>query len=968
MKGLTQFIMDLRAAQDTAEERKRINLEISNIRSKFSSSLNTYQKKKYMCKLIYIHLLGLTEEVKFGYTQAYELVRSSNFLEKQLGYLLVTILLNRGAMPQLSYAQEMIEKTHTDLMRDLRVDKDDVNMLALQFIASNFNFTLSVSLQESIVITNADTAIELWQEQTEMVYGLCVSPTTPKIVKKKAAAALLVMLRLCPSTLAINDNWIPRLLSLIDDTDLSLILSALPLASFLTEYKATHAKAIMPSVAQRLHSLVVDMKCPDEDLYYDIPSPWLVIKLLQLSERYFVSTGSFDSLDANTIQTLQLVVARSIQNALGSRGNQTSRNAHSAILFQAVSIVTYLDASPDALSGAIKALVHLVDSPETNNRYLALDTLIKLEARLIDKIPFSEHLDKIFSALHNKDISIRRKCIDLLYVVCDEFSYTQIVSHLLDYYPSAESSLKASISVKVALIAEKFATDSTWYVSSMLRLLSISGSGANLNVRADGMSEGEVWERVIQVIVNNEDLNIKACKYIVNLLRKSDGATESEALVKVAAFVLGEFGYKLPEQNNTEADHLGISTQFRILYELYFTSTLQSRPLILSALLKFVNRFPTEDFIPDILDLYEAETLSLDLEIQKRANEYLKLATMLLSDKKEDVTFARSLLVPLPPFEGKENKLLKQLGSIALVNKSTSSFSRVPTQKNAGHRQSPSPAPESANPFASEQKPHQLPLTKGWYDGYRRMLQYDAGIFYEDQFVKLTYKIQRSGPSYTIGLTIINNAARSAEAAITAFTVNDLTYDEDSNYIATITKSPDLTISERSTMEIEVRICDIIENKKGPVLPISYRCSGSFNSLRLKIPVVLLKGLSGTAMNSIDDFKKRWVQIGNLLGTEEGERSGVLTAPHRYNCAFLSSTLQRTGFAIVQKTPDNPEAIMMITGAGIIKTLKSNYGVLLLLRSTDHEAKHFQVTVRSTGGGLASLVFELLQEILGFQT
>lgn len=966
MKGLTQFIMDLRAAQDTAEERKRINLEISNIRSKFSGTLNTYQKKKYMCKLLYIHLLGLTEEVKFGFTQAYELMSSSNYSEKQLGYLLVTILLNRGGMSQLSYAQEMIEKTHDHLMRDLRVDNDDFNKLALLFIASNFNFTLSIPLQDSVIITNADSIIELWQEQTEMVYGLCVSPTSSKPVKKKASAALLTMLRLCPSTLATNDNWIPRLLSLIDDSDLSLILSALPLASFLTEYNASHAKAIMPSVAQRLHSLVVDLNCPPEDLYYNIPSPWLVIKLLQLAERYFVSSNSIDTLDSSTIQTLQIVVSRAIQNALNSRGTQTNGTAYSAILFQAVSIVTYLDPSPDALSGAIRALVLLVESPEINNRYLALDTLIKLEARSNMKVSFSDHLQNIFTALQNKDISIRRKCIDLLYVVCDASSYTQIVSHLLDYYPSAESSLKASISVKVALIAEKFATDSTWYVSSMLRSLSLSGPGLSSNARTDGISESVVWERVTQVIVNNEDLSIKACKYIVNLYRKSEGASESDALAKVAAFVLGEFGHKLVELDSTETNHFGIETQFSILYELYFRTNLQTRPMILNAFLKFVNNFPTADFIPDILDLFEAETLSLDLEIQKRANEYLKLATMLLSDKPDDVSFASSLLVPLPPFEGKENKLLKQLGSIALVNKSTSSFNKITSQKDE-ETGGILPNLEGSNPFATEQSPQKQPLTKDWYGGYRRMLQYDAGIFYEDQFIKLTYKINRSGALYTILFNIINSAAKTADTAITAFTVNDLIYEEDSNYIATITKTPELTIAERSSMEIEVRICDIIENKTGPILLMNYKCSGSFNSLRLKIPVVLLKGLSGTSMNSIDDFKKRWVQIGTLLGPDEGEKSGILTAPHRYNCPFLISTLQRAGFAIVQKTPDDPESNLMITGAGIIRTLKSNYGVLLLLRSTDQEAKQFQVTVRSTGGGLASLVFELLLEILGFQ-
>lgn len=967
MKGLTQFIMDLRATQDATEERKRINVEISNIRTKFDSSLTSYQQKKYVCKLIYIHLLGLTKEVAFGLDQAYGLVRSNNYLEKQLGYLLVAILLNRSGVSQLTFAQDLIERIHRDLIRDLRVDSDDINVLALLFIASNFNFS-PVKQEDSLVITDADPTIELWQEISQLIYGLCMSPTASKLVRKKASAALLVVLSLVPSELVTNDNWIPRLLSLIDETDLSLILSAVPLASFLTDYKHSYAKAIMPSVAQRLHSLVIDAKCPQEDYYYDMPSPWLVVKLLQLAERYFIRSGGSDSLDANTVQKIRLVVSKSIQNALVPRQAQTSRNAHSAVLFQAVAIATYLDASTEALSGAVYALVQLVESPETNTRYLALDTLVKLVARSEGKIPFVEHLDKIYSSLHNKDISVRRKAIDLLYIVCDETAYTQIVNHLLEYYPSAESNLQSDIAIKVALIAEKFATDLTWYVATMLKLLSLNASGVSADL---GVNGSEIWERVVQVTVNNEELTIKACKYIVNLLGKSSDNVLADSLTKASAFILGEFGHKLASSSEIDKEQFGINAQFRILYDAYFTATLQTRPLIMNSFLKFINHFPEADFVPDIMDLLEAETMSLDLEIQKRANECLKVATLLVGGNEEDVAFARSLLVPLPPFEKKENQLLRQLGSIAIVNRSSSSFTKTMTRPGSsdGSAQSGAQAPsQEQNPFNSEsQKSASLPLTSNWYGGYHRMLQYDAGIFYEDLFVKITYKVHRSGPSYTVGLTIINNAARTAGVSINAFTVHDLEYENDGTYVATITKNPDLTISDKTSLEIEARVCDLVKSKSGPILAINYKCSGSFNSLRLKIPVALLKCLTSTTMSSIDDFKTRWVQIGTSLGTEDGEFESFLTAPHRYNCPFLASSLQRVGFAIVQKTPDNPDAKILITAASILRTLKSNYGVLLLLRSTDLEARKFQLTVRSTSGGLSALICELLLEIFNFQ-
>lgn len=963
MRGLTRFITDLRAGQDTAQERKRINVEINNIRTKFASSLTSYQKRKYVCKLIYIHLLGLTDEVLFGVDHAYLLVNSSNYAEKQLGYLLVSILHSRGSLSQLTFAQQLMERVHSSLMRDLRVDSDETNILALLFIVSNFKF--SFCDESPIVITDTDPTVKLWQDITQMVYELCVSPTAPNRVKQKASAAMLVMLRLRPAELTVNDRWIPRLLAMIDDTELSLILSAAPLASFLTDLNPSYAKAIMPSVTQRLHALIVDAICPDEHMYYDVPCPWIVLKLLQLAENYFVRCSSH-ALDAGTIQDLRYVVSRTIKNALAPRQVQMSRNAHAAILFQAVSILTYLDASTDAVSATVRALVQLVDSADTNTRYLALDTLTKLKARSMSKISFSEHLDKIFSSLDDKDISVRRKAIDLLYIVCDESSYTRIVSRLFEYYPSAEASLQTSLSVKIALIAEQFTMDSTWYVYSMLRLLSISRC-ASQPVKADGAAAGEVWERVVQVIVNQEDLHIKTSKYIVKLLQRPDTAPTSESLVKAAAFVLGEYGYKLARQS-TKSELFGIDVQLRILYDFYFISGLQTRSLLMSAFLKFVSHFPSEDFVPLILDLFEAETYSIDIEIQKRANEYMRVATLLLSESQDDQEFARSLLVPVPPFEGKENKLLKQLGSVALVNRSMSTLKKSTGSLNGDSNDEILTLDSSADPFLPEPSSRQLPLSINWQDGYHRMLLYDAGIFYEDQLLKITYRIQRGGSSYSISFTVINNAAKTSGATITAFTVNNLIYEDNNGYVVTLTKNPELTIADRTTMVLEVRIIDMMQNNKGPVLLMSYKCSGSFNAVRLKIPVVLLKCMSGTTLNSTDDFKKRWVQIGTTLGVENGERSGLFQSPHRYNSPFLVGALQRMGFAIVQKTPENAYKNVMVTGAAIIHTIKSNFGVLVLLCSTDSDARQFQVTVRGTGVGLAANILELLQQILKLQS
>lgn len=86
-------------------EEKRINKEMANIRSKFKgqqktcsvyhvahslyllgcfieTNLNGYQKKKYVCKLLYMYILGW--DIEFGHLEAVNLIASTKYSEKQI--------------------------------------------------------------------------------------------------------------------------------------------------------------------------------------------------------------------------------------------------------------------------------------------------------------------------------------------------------------------------------------------------------------------------------------------------------------------------------------------------------------------------------------------------------------------------------------------------------------------------------------------------------------------------------------------------------------------------------------------------------------------------------------------------------------------------------------------------------------------------------------------------------------------
>lgn len=985
MKGLNQFIVDLRNAHDADEERKRINVEINNIHTKLALLLNSYQKKKYVCKLIYMHLMGYTAEVAFGVDTALELMRLPDYLEKQLGYLLVSVLTTRDG-PVTLFFGDLLEMVHVELVRDLRANSEDSNCLALQFIASNFHAMARSTSEPSPTVSDGDPAAPLWQELIDMVYSLCVSPVAQANTRKRAVAALNVMLKLYPTMVETNDNWIPRLVALVDDTDLSVVLAVVPLVRTLTDVRPAYARSIVPSIANRLSSLVVDHVCPEEYYYYEVPAPWLAIALIQLVEHFFLGVGAAEplttsDLDAKTVQRLRLVVARAIQDASRPVKGHPTRNTQLALLFQAVSLATFLDASPEAVAGATQALVTLLHSAETNTRYLVLDALVKLAARTGESVYFHDAADTVEAALRDKDVSVRRKAVDVLYAGCNASSYTRVVACLLDYYPMAESSLKNDIAVKVAVLAEKHATDLMWYVTTMLRLLAVGGLATRTGPGAD------IWERIIQIVVNNEDLHAKTAKYVMSLLRKPGHGTTPENLVKVAAFVLGEYGHTL-------GDECPASRQFQTLYDAYFRVSLSTRPIVLTALLKLVLHHSAEDFVADILDLLEAETQSLDLEIQTRAYEYLRIASGLVSGTDAAVDFAKAVVLRMPPFENTQNALLRQLGSVQHVGGSKVNVLKIRASEDPfsdgregsnqntgstadigggglsgltdGFGNPGNVADVRGEPTVSGKAAGSAPvplLLPNWYEGYHRMLLYDAGIFYEDQLIKLTYRTIKDNHTIRVKFTIINNAARTASTSITAFTVRDIhsgCAGTNPSYVVTLTEVPDLTIADRCGMELEIRVRDIVENNQSPTMVLSYKCSGSFNTLTLKVPVVLAKTLSGTPL-ALDDFKRRWLQIGDHLASLDGESKGTVITRYRHTSSNIVRLLQRMGFSVVYNTADSDEGVLVM-GAGILHTVKSNYGVLITVKSLDAVGRNFDIVVRSTGEGVSGVLYETLEE------
>ncbi|PWN24370.1 Adaptor protein complex AP-2 alpha subunit [Jaminaea rosea] len=602
MKGLVSYIAALRQARHREAEEKVVRQEMAHIRQQFRQQLNGYQKKKYLSKVCFTYILGY--EVDVGHMEAVNLIASSKYSEKQIGYLALTLLMHENS--------DLIRLVVNSIRKDLDDLNEVHNCLALHAIAN---------------IGGSEMAETLAPD----VHRLLISPTSRSFVKKKAALTLLRLYRKSPEALSDVPDWAARIVAIMDDDDLGV---ATAVASLVMTMAQDHPDAFAnayPKAVDRLAKIIVEEDYSEDYLYYKVPAPWLQVKLLRLLQYWPAS-------DDETIKaTIHNVLDHIVQNSQNTPKNVQRNNAQNAILFEAINLAIHLDTESAVVAKASVLLGKFILSRETNVRYLGLDTMAHLAACVESLEPIKMHQKTIMHSLRDRDISVRRRGLDLLYSMCDVDNARSIVGEMLRYLQVADYALREELVLKIAILTEKFATEYAWYVDTILQLISSAG---------DHVGE-EVWFRVVQIVTNNEDVQEYAATKAYEHLQSSSC---HENLIKVGGYVLGEYGHLIA--NNPGASPI---EQFHALHSRSHLCSQPTRALLLSTYVKWLNLFP--EIREQLLYVLKRYTHVLDSELQQRACEYVALAER--PDGSDELL--QAVCDEMPPFPEKSSLLLGRL-------------------------------------------------------------------------------------------------------------------------------------------------------------------------------------------------------------------------------------------------------------------------------------------------------------------
>nr|XP_060505812.1 AP-2 complex subunit alpha-1 [Panthera onca] len=872
MRGLAVFISDIRNCKSKEAEIKRINKELANIRSKFKGdkALDGYSKKKYVCKLLFIFLLG--HDIDFGHMEAVNLLSSNKYTEKQIGYLFISVLVNSNS--------ELIRLINNAIKNDLASRNPTFMCLALHCIAN-------VGSREMGEAFAAD---------------------------------------------------IPRIL-----------VAGQPLTG------SDSSARDMPSVSP-------------EDA----------------------------AVKGRLVECLETVLNKA-QEPPKSKKVQHS-NAKNAILFETISLIIHYDSEPNLLVRACNQLGQFLQHRETNLRYLALESMCTLASSEFSHEAVKTHIDTVINALKTeRDVSVRQRAADLLYAMCDRSNAKQIVSEMLRYLETADYAIREEIVLKVAILAEKYAVDYSWYVDTILNLIRIAG---------DYVSE-EVWYRVLQIVTNRDDVQGYAAKTVFEALQ---APACHENMVKVGGYILGEFGNLIAGDPRSSPP-----VQFSLLHSKFHLCSVATRALLLSTYIKFINLFPeTKATIQGVLRA-GSQLRNADVELQQRAVEYLTLSSVASTD------VLATVLEEMPPFPERESSILAKLkrkkgpgagsalddgrrdpssndvnGGVEPTPSTVSTPSPSadllglraapppaappatsgagnllvdvfsdgpaaqpglgPTPEEAFLSELEPPAPESpmallADPApAADPGPEDIgPPIPEADELLNKFVCKNNGVLFENQLLQIGVKSefrQNLGRMYLFYGN--KTSVQFQNFSPTVVHPGDL-----QTQLAVQTKRVAAQVDGGAQVQQVLNIECLRDFLTPPLLSVRFRYGGAPQSLTLKLPVTINKFFQPTEM-AAQDFFQRWKQ----LSLPQQEAQKIFKANHPMDAEVTKAKLLGFGSALLDNVDPNPENFV---GAGIIQTKALQVGCLLRLEP-NAQAQMYRLTLRTSKEPVSRHLCELLAQ------
>ncbi|KAD4983198.1 hypothetical protein E3N88_19869 [Mikania micrantha] len=560
------MIRAIRACKTAAEERAVVRKECASIRAAVSDNDNDYRHRN-LAKLMFIHMLGYPTH--FGQMECLKSIAAPGFPEKRIGYL--------GLMLLLDERQEVLMLVTNSLKQDLNHTNQYIVGLALCALGN---------------ISSAEMARDLAPEVERLLQF-----RDPN-VRKKAALCSIRIIKKVPD---LAENFVNPVASLLKEKHHGVLLTAIQLCADLCtaseEALEYFRKKCTEGLVKVLKDAVNSPYAPEYDIS-GIADPFLQIRLLRILRT--LGHGDADASDLMNDVLAQVATK-----------TESNKNAGNAILYECVETIMSIEDSGGLRVLAINILGRFLSNRDNNIRYVALNILMK--AISVDGQAVQRHRATILECVKDSDASIRKRALELVYLLVNETNVKPLTKELIDYLEVSDQDFKGDLTAKVCSIVEKLSPEKLWYIDQMLKVLCEAGNHV----------KDEVWHGLIVVITNATNLHGYTVRSLYRAIQTSG---DQEAVVRVAVWCIGEYGDLLVNNIGmldleepitvTENDAVDV---IEVAIKCH-ASDLTTRAMCLTALLKLSSRFPScSQRIKDIVNQSKG---SLLLELQQRSIEF----------------------------------------------------------------------------------------------------------------------------------------------------------------------------------------------------------------------------------------------------------------------------------------------------------------------------------------------------------
>ncbi|KAL0372399.1 UNVERIFIED_CONTAM: AP-1 complex subunit gamma-2, partial [Sesamum calycinum] len=422
---LRDMIRAIRACKTAAEERAVIRKECAAIRAAISENDQEYRHRN-LAKLMFIHMLGYPTH--FGQMECLKLIASPGFPEKRIGYL--------GLMLLLDERQEVLMLVTNSIKQDLNHTNQYIVGLALCALGN---------------ICSAEMARDLAPEVERLLQF-----RDPN-VRKKAALCTIRIIKKVPD---LAENFVTPAVALLKEKHHGVLLTGVQLCTDLskvsTEALEYFKKKSIDGLVKVLRDLANSPYSPEYDIS-GITDPFLHIRLLKFLR--VLGQGDVDASD--TMNDILAQVATK---------TEANKNAGNAILYECVATIMSIEDNGGLRVLAVNILGRFLSSRDNNIRYVALNMLMK--AITLDSQAVQRHRVTILECVKDSDASIRKRALELVYLLVNENNVKSLTKELIDYLEVSEPEFKGDLTAKICSIVEKFSPEKIWYIDQMLKVLS----------------------------------------------------------------------------------------------------------------------------------------------------------------------------------------------------------------------------------------------------------------------------------------------------------------------------------------------------------------------------------------------------------------------------------------------------------------------------------------------------------------